>query len=1000
MSSLNKLSLKNQVPLTFIFKTGMLSIGFLFSFSVWGFYKIKTLSEEDKAASYAIWSIKDNNNYYGLRASKMGTAFFISPTQVMTAFHVIDSFLEEDELSLEDLVLTHHNLNQVISIKKILHLSKFYDLAVLEVDAPSSYFLNLVEEASPLDNGLYVMGYYRNGHNKEGEFGKFKQTGPLRDLDYGEMTVNHSNLKGVSGGPVLLNSQIRGVVSINFKNLLNFISVNDVRDFLKEDGFSCYNSSAKECLKTAKELFIKNPKQDLKYYYNLLQTAFVPEMIHAQKTEEEKKQFWNEFETAVSGLENMKEQNNNPLLFYILSEYYRFNSYRFSSSESDKISNNFKKRFDNIKRGALAGSGNSQYILSYLKKADHRIPSSYPLLYSNNSYWLLKAGQSRLSEAQYELGKTYYRYHQNPFLNDFILKSVLYEESLLLEKMTDTAADASSDLTQPLIFDPSLNFKTKLLQSLNPDLTNQAKLDFFQKAKFYKSKNVSFYDSASPIDITPLLKKLSNPYNPYQENLNNQSDPYQTFSNPTPLKNKILFDEAYFYKEQNWLGLNPEKINFSLFENDNQKKSLLAPEDQQFIKSYQDLITWIFDKEKSFYKEMDHIGFYEKLSQFTGCYVTKKPPIYKLILTDHIESRVKYRQTHQIHSIHPLYSPYFEDSNKSEVHFSIYSSFESPSEYKLSASLNFLLGKYWLIKAGEQGHAEAQYLLAELYAKNKNRPLAEYWLLKSLNQKDKKTIRRSFYLLGLIYANIKEVDKKRNTCLARFWFRKAGDHQDYRAENALKKIAKEETAITFWKGLSEAAVIAPWEDWSYEETVTAPWEGWSYEETMTAPWEGWSYEETHSHPDALQYFAAELPTVGSIDFFKKTRNPSPYMSSIWSDEELILFNKKTKGEFLIDRNSPLLDQYIETEFYEFFDSRESLYKQSSQWQSQDSLGYNSSRIEMILSSLYKSKQGFLNSSEIIKLENFLKHHPETIYQIAEESSLLWSDKKTGFYIFN
>ena len=977
MSSLKKLSLNNQVLLTFIFKTGMLLISFLFSFSVWSFSRIETLSEEDEATFYAIWSIK--SNFYGSNPSKMGTAFFISPTQVITAFHVIDSFLEKYKLNLKDLVLTHHNLSQVIPVKKILHLSKFYDLAVLEVDIPSSYFLNLVEKASPLDNELYVIGYHRNRPNKEEGFDKFKQTSPLRDLDYGEMTVNYSNLKGLSGGPVLLNNQVRGVVSITFKNLLNFISVNDVKDFLKEDSFSCYNSSAKECLKTAKEFFIKNPKQDLKYYYNLLLTTFMPEMIHAKKTEEEK-QFWNEFETAVSGLENMKEQNNNPLFFHILSEYYRFNSYRFSSSESDKIRNNSKKRFNNIKKGAIAGDRHSQYILSHPKKANHRIPSSsYPLLYSNNSYWLLKAGQNHLSEAQYELGKTYYRYHQNPFLNDFILQSVLYEESLL-EKTTDTTADISSDLTQVLIFDPSLNFKTELLQSLNkikPVLVKQAQSDFFQKSKTYNLiKDLDFYYSSQE-DITPFLKKLSNPYNPYQENLN-QSEPHQTFNNLAPLKNKILF-ETYFYKEQNWLGLNPEKINFSLFESHNQKKSLLVIEDQQLIKSYQDLIAWIFYKEMSFYKEMTNIEFYKKLSQFTECYVTKKLPIYKSILTDQIKSVVKDRQTHLIRFINSLYFSHFEDLNKSEAYFSIPSSFKLSLQYKFSASLNFLLGKYWLIKAGEQGHRKAQYLLAELYAKNKNRPLAEYWLLKSLNQKDGKTTRHSLYLSGLIYANIKEVDKKRNTCLARFWLKKAIDHQDYKGgvESVFKKIEKEEAVIAFL--------------------------------------ENWNYEKAHSHPETWQYVTKELPTyLFTIDFFKEKRNYSSYMSSIRSDEELILFNKKPMGEFLINRNSPLLDQYKETEFYEFFDSREYPYTENYKWQNQDSLEYDfySSlskiyydqdllKIKMILRKLRRLNQGFLYPDEIISLENFLKNYPETIYQVVEESSLLWSDKnfthKAYFY---
>ena len=972
MSSLKKLNLKNQILLTFLFNIGGLLISFLFSFSVWGFYKIDTFSEEDKAASYAVWSVKNNNNYYGLMPAKMGTAFFISPTQLITAFHVIDSLLK-DNLNLEDLILTHHRSNQAVPIKKILHLSKFYDLAVLEVDQASPYFLNLVEEASPLDNGLYVIGYHGNKPNKSEEFDKFKQTSPLRDLDYGEMMINYSNLKGLSGGPVLLNGQVRGVVSISFKNLLNFISVNDVKDFLKEDSFSCYNSSAKECLNTAKELFRKNPKQDLKYYYTLLINSFLPKMIHAKKNEEEKNQFWNEFETAMSGLEKMKEKNNNPLFFHLLSEYYRFNSYRFSSSETDKTRNNFKKRFNYIKKGAIAGDRHSQYILSQLQKeANHPIHLSYPLLYSNNSYWLLKAGQNHLSEAQYELGKTYYRYHQNPFLNDFILKSVLYEESLL-EKTTDTITDINSDLTQALMFDPSLNFKTNLFQSLRnimPEQVKQAQYDFFKTAKSYKLQNSHFYHSSSKIDITPFLKNLSNPYNPYQESLN-QSEPYQIF-NITPLKNETRF-ETPFYNTQNWLGLNPKKINFSLFENHHQKKSLLVPEDQQSIKSYQDLIAWIFDKEKSFYKTMVNIQFYEELSQFTGCDITREPPIYKSILTDQKESRIKDRQ----HNINSRYSPHLESLNKYVGYFfSISNSFESESslQYKLSASLNFLLGKYWLIKAGEQGHAKAQYLLAELYAKNKNQPLAEYWLLKSLNQKDKTAARLSLYLSGLIYANIKEVDQERNTCLARFWLKKAKNYFDHRAEIALRKIEKEEFEYH------------PSKIWSKK-----------FEPNSS----NWNFKKTYFYPELLQYTSKGL--LDDYSSFKTKKRGYSLYRGVY-DEELIVFNTTAaKGEFLIDRNSSLLNQSKETEFYELFYSRESFYTKIYQMQNQNSLKYNfypsssftvneeNAKIELILSKLYKSNRVLsLPFNEITTLKEILRYYPETIYQIAEESSLLWS----------
>ena len=1017
MSSLKNLSLKINLLKIALQKLSFLVsvfIFFIFSFSAQGFYRVETITEEDQPVSHAIWNIKVGYNYY--TSKKMGTAFFISPTegqnttQVITSLHAIESLLKPSHIHLENLVLTHHNLKGVFRFKKILRLSHLYDLALLEVDQASPSFLDLVENPSPSDNSLYVIGYHNSGHSKESEFDKFEQTSPLIDLDYGEITINHSNLKGLSGSPVLLNGKVRGVVSISLQNLLNFISVNDMKAFLKEDTFLCHSSFAKECLNSAKELFIKSPQQDLKYYYNLLLSVFTSEIIRSKKTEEEKKEFWRRFETAIAGLEKLKQRKNNPLLFHLLSEYYRFNSYRFSFLETNRIDSNSKKRRHNLEKGALSGDRYSQYILSYIENPEE-LP--IPLLSSSKVYWLLKAGQNYLSQAQYEIGETYYKYHQNPFLNDFILKSVLYEDSRLsnrnvkpkeswlqLESVSSPLSGAyffekSSLLidSKDLLFNPSLNFKTKLSQWLsatNPEILQQAQSDFFQKTKFHHPKKpVSYFEeigsSYKSIKISYPLLELSNPYNPYNELNGINSAPERNKSLINPPQANIYY-QPEFYDFYGIDGLVQEYLDFPLFEYQNQRKSLLAPEDQQLIQSYQDLLSWISDKEKKVYEVMSHIRFHKKLSEITGCKAPQSPPFYKPSL-----KRDNNLPFFSFQNLFQLYFNQLKEINDETIAFRI--PFESFLDEKLSIAVNFLLGKYWLIKAAEQGHADAQYLLAELYAKNKNRALAEYWLIKALNQNEEDINRHSLYLLGLMYANIKEVNKKRETCLADFWLRSAIAHYDYRAVSALKKMQREETNLSNWE---EGNHITSWYKQQQER-----------KNPKFDTFKNFTGEFSNSFLVAANLTEEQI-SKSFMGFHNKSYDDS--IDSLWEYDENISFNEKAqwRGEVLLNRNSPLLNQNKETNFYEFFHYKEPVwifkdFNQNNNEKTHASFNDNknsenlflstpTTRLEIALSSLYTSEEvkSFFDLES--ELKTFLKQHPESIYKIAEESSLLWSDK--------
>ena len=191
----------------------------------------------------AVWRI------YRLDQPIGGTAFFIGGNLFVTNFHVIYGLLG---LSLEDILQDYESesrnsdpsiaLSQeknpfALKIKRVLSASALHDLALLEIEGDVTDYLSLGENPPEPSENLFSIVY------PGGVLTTMKKTGDIvyEDDQIYAFLVNHSNLGGSSGGPILdEQSQVVGVTSFNIHNLQTMIKMNYLRELIAGDiGTQC-----------------------------------------------------------------------------------------------------------------------------------------------------------------------------------------------------------------------------------------------------------------------------------------------------------------------------------------------------------------------------------------------------------------------------------------------------------------------------------------------------------------------------------------------------------------------------------------------------------------------------------------------------------------------------------------------------------------------------------------------------------------------------------------
>lgn len=175
-----------------------------------------------------------------------GSGFFIAPKRMITNFHVIDSTNEHIEIiSNRD---SENSKDLLINKMKVLKVSSLYDLALLESETESPYFLDLKQEKINLNkDSFFLLGYPDNRFILSLVQYNSSQLG--RKLFLFNRKAELGNLTGASGGPII--DQKGEVVAVNQSGSDEIsigISHSIVHRFLSGDNRDCSEISLEECL--------------------------------------------------------------------------------------------------------------------------------------------------------------------------------------------------------------------------------------------------------------------------------------------------------------------------------------------------------------------------------------------------------------------------------------------------------------------------------------------------------------------------------------------------------------------------------------------------------------------------------------------------------------------------------------------------------------------------------------------------------------------------------
>ena len=175
-----------------------------------------------------------------------GSGFFISPNLMVTNFHVIDYANQHIEIiSNKD----SENSNELlINNMKLLKVSSLYDLALLESETESPYFLNIkTEPIQPNKDSFFLLGYPDNRFIFSPV--QYNSSHLDRRLILFDRKTSLGQLTGTSGGPII--DQNGNVVAVNQSGSDEIsigISSTILNSFLNGNNRDCSEISLDECL--------------------------------------------------------------------------------------------------------------------------------------------------------------------------------------------------------------------------------------------------------------------------------------------------------------------------------------------------------------------------------------------------------------------------------------------------------------------------------------------------------------------------------------------------------------------------------------------------------------------------------------------------------------------------------------------------------------------------------------------------------------------------------
>ena len=319
-------------------------------------------------AEKSIWKIKNN--------VKIGTGFFISPNLFVTNLHVIET-LFNIEGNLDNIYLIQKGNPNVLNIKQVVAISDVHDLAIIETKETSQNYLNN-KELTPNEK-LLLIGY------PKGIFKRLKITKRInfKNNSLLSFSVNHSNVGGASGSPILNDQgQVVGVLSIANEdntsniNVLYVIKTNHLKKFIAGNtGLNCKGINFKNCLeKEIENLKILAEQGDAEAQYRLADRYLMGRGLPKNNT----LAFDLFYKAAMQ--EHPAAQKNLAGLYI----------------KGIGVTKNKEKGFYWYKIIAMQGDPLAQFVLGHIYLNGQGVPQNF----EEASYWLQKSAEQNNKKAQ------------------------------------------------------------------------------------------------------------------------------------------------------------------------------------------------------------------------------------------------------------------------------------------------------------------------------------------------------------------------------------------------------------------------------------------------------------------------------------------------------------------------------------------------------------------------------------------------------------------------
>ena len=347
-------------------------------------------------------------------SSNFGTALSVGPNLFVMDFYNMAEMLGDNN-PIKDIVLKQDHSSSQLKVKQVIRVSALYGLIFFETEESVKNYLNISEYQPQPDDELFVLGYSR------GEFKAINKTGQVIDKDnYYTFTIDHSNLDGVTGGPVLNErKQLVGIVFGSIANMLSVIKSNHLKDLMKGNiGLNCSDFINRTvCM----EKEIENLKKLAKQKDALAQHSLA--MIYYKG-----KGITQNYNLAFSWFQKSSEQGYAPSQNYIAGMYYEgkgaMQSYHLAFSwfqksadqgyilsqhdlgimyyKGEGIAQDFELAFEWFQKSAEQGYAPSQYFLA-------RIYNDLEVDIESTFFWLQESAEKGYAPAQYDLGEAYYK---------------------------------------------------------------------------------------------------------------------------------------------------------------------------------------------------------------------------------------------------------------------------------------------------------------------------------------------------------------------------------------------------------------------------------------------------------------------------------------------------------------------------------------------------------------------------------------------------------------